>query len=117
MDKDSIQFIAITAFLTYSLPKIIELVMKRFGEPKINLDTQNIKNALELHETLNKKYVALEEKYEKLEKRNEEANAKIDLIEERNAELERSYWKSEHIREQLETRLAQYEGGRKNVEQ
>lgn len=117
MDKDSVQFVAITAFLTYSLPKIIELVMKRFGEPKINLDTQNIKNALELHETLNKKYIALEQKYEKLEERYEAANIKIDGIEERNAELERNYWKSEQVREQLETRLSQYEGGRNDVKQ
>lgn len=119
MPEERISVIVLTAFLTYSLPKIIELLMKRFGEPRINLDTANIQNALKLYDALSEKYSALETKNNDLEAKLEKSRDEVDALEKRNEELERKYWLLERTAErvkvlekeniQLRERLAIYE--------
>lgn len=101
MTEDSIGVIALTAFLTYSLPKIIELLMKRFGEPKMNLDTANIKNALALYDTLKERHAELEGKYTTMETRYEKALEEGDELEKKYIDLERKYWLLERTAERL----------------
>ena len=79
--------VVIGLFLTYSLPKIVELIVKRFGEPKINIDTANIKNALMLYDKLYEKHQMLEKKYEVLEERYEKLKDEFDELEKENDQL------------------------------
>lgn len=82
--------VVIGLFLTYSLPKIVELIVKRFGEPKINIDTANIQNTLMLYDKLLQKHEALEEKYSNLEKRYEILKDEFDELEKENDKLKGS---------------------------
>ena len=82
--------VVIGLFLTYSLPKIVELIVKRFGEPKINIDTANIQNTLLLYDKLLQKHEALEEKYSNLEKRYEILKDEFDELETENDKLKGS---------------------------
>ena len=82
--------VVIGLFLTYSLPKIVELIVKRFGEPKINIDTANIQNTLLLYDKLLQKHEALEEKYSNLEKRYEILKDEFDELEKENDKLKAS---------------------------
>ena len=82
--------VVIGLFLTYSLPKIVELIVKRFGEPKINIDTANIQNTLLLYDKLLQKHEALEEKYSNLEKRYEILKDEFDELEKENDKLKGS---------------------------
>ena len=82
--------VVIGLFLTYSLPKIVELIVKRFGEPKINIDTSNIQNTLLLYDKLLQKHEALEEKYSNLEKRYEILKEEFDELEKENDKLKGS---------------------------
>ena len=82
--------VVIGLFLTYSLPKIVELIVKRFGEPKINIDTANIQNTLLLYDKLLQKHEELEEKYSNLEKRYEILKDEFDELEKENDKLKGS---------------------------
>ena len=79
--------VVIGLFLTYSLPKIVELIVKRFGEPKINIDTANIQNTLMLYDKLLQKHEALEQKYGELEVRYEKLKDEFDELERENIRL------------------------------
>ena len=79
--------VVIGLFLTYSLPKIVELIVKRFGEPKINIDTANIQNTLMLYDKLLQKHEALEQKYGELEVRYEKLKDELDELERENIGL------------------------------
>ena len=79
--------VVIGLFLTYSLPKIVELIVKRFGEPKINIDTANIQNTLLLYDKLFEKHQALEEKYANLEQRYEKLKDEFEELEKENDKL------------------------------
>lgn len=79
--------VVIGLFLTYSLPKIVELIVKRFGEPKINIDTANIQNTLLLYDKLFEKHQALEEKYANLEQRYEKLKDEVEELEKENDRL------------------------------
>lgn len=79
--------VVIGLFLTYSLPKIVEMIVKRFGEPKINIDTANIQNTLLLYDKLLQKHEALEEKYSNLEKRYEILKDEFEELERENDKL------------------------------
>ena len=101
MNEDSILLVAISMFLTYSLPKIMELLVKKFGEPKMNLDTANIKNALDLYDKLSEKHLILEQKYEDLDKKYEKSREEYDELERKYYGLERKYYQMEHKAEEL----------------
>ena len=79
--------VVIGLFLTYSLPKIVELIVKRFGEPKINIDTANIQNTLMLYDKLYEKHKTLEKKYEALEERYEKLKDEFEDLEKENERL------------------------------
>ena len=79
--------VVIGLFLTYSLPKIVELIVKRFGEPKINIDTANIQNTLMLYDKLLQKHEALEQKYGEPEVRYEKLKDEFDELERENIRL------------------------------
>jgi len=79
--------VIIGLFLTYSLPKIVELIVKRFGEPKINIDTANIQNTLMLYDKLLQKHEALEKKYSELEARYEKLKDEFEELERENDKL------------------------------
>lgn len=79
--------VVIGLFLTYSLPKIVELIVKRFGEPKINIDTANIQNTLMLYDKLLQKHEALEQKYGELEVRYEKLKDEFEELERENEKL------------------------------
>lgn len=69
------------------MPKIVELIVKRFGEPKINIDTANIQNTLLLYDKLFEKHQALEEKYANLEQRYEKLKDEVEELEKENDKL------------------------------
>ena len=79
--------VVIGLLLTYSLPKIVELIVKRFGEPKINIDTANIQNTLMLYDKLLQKHEALEQKYGELEVRYERLKDEFGELERENIRL------------------------------
>ena len=79
--------VVIGLLLTYSLPKIVELIVKRFGEPKISIDTANIQNTLMLYDKLLQKHEALEQKYGELEARYEKIKDEFDELERENIRL------------------------------
>ena len=85
--NQSFWVVVIGLFLTYSLPKIVELFVKRFGEPKINIDTANIQNTLMLYDKLLQKHEALEQKYGELEVRYEKLKDEFDELERENIRL------------------------------
>ena len=102
MNQDSVLIVVLSLFLTYSLPKIIELMVKKFGEPKMNLDTANIKNALDLYDKLSEKHLILEKKYEDLEAKYEKSRDEYDELEKKYYALEKKYYIMEHSAKQLE---------------
>ena len=85
--NQSFWVVVVGLFLTYSLPKIVELIVKRFGEPKINIDTANIQNTLMLYDKLLQKHEALEQKYGELEVRYEKLKDEFDELERENMRL------------------------------
>lgn len=85
--NQSFWVVVIGLFLTYSLPKIVELFVKRFGEPKVNIDTANIQNTLMLYDKLLQKHEALEQKYGELEVRYEKLKDEFDELERENIRL------------------------------
>lgn len=85
--QNSLIVIVVSLFLTYSLPKIIDMFMKRFGEPKISIDTANIQNTLMLYDKLLQKHEALEQKYGELEVRYEKLKDEFDELERENIRL------------------------------
>ena len=85
--NQSFWVVVVGLFLTYSLPKIVELFVKRFGEPKINIDTANIQNTLMLYDKLLQKHEALEQKYGELEVRYEKLKDEFDELERENISL------------------------------
>ena len=85
--NQSFWVVVVGLFLTYSLPKIVELFVKRFGEPKINIDTANIQNTLMLYDKLLQKHEALEQKYGELEVRYEKLKDEFDELERENIRL------------------------------
>lgn len=86
-NNQSLWVVLLGLFLTYSLPKIVELFVKRFGEPKVNIDTANIENTLKLYETLSKRHESLENKYQELEHRCEILKEEVEELERENARL------------------------------
>ena len=88
--NQSFWVVVVGLFLTYSLPKIVELFVKRFGEPKVSIDTANIQNTLLLYDKLLQKHEALEEKYLNLEKRYEILKDEFDELENENDKLKGS---------------------------
>ena len=85
--NQSFWVVVIGLFLTYSLPKIVELFVKRFGEPKVNIDTANIQNTLMLYDKLLQKHEALEQKYGELEVRYEKLKDEFEVLERENMRL------------------------------
>lgn len=85
--QNSLVVIVVSLFLTYSLPKIIEMIMKRFGEPKISIDTANIQNTLMLYDKLLQRHEALEQKYGELEARYEKLKDEFEELERENEKL------------------------------
>ena len=85
--NQSFWVVVIGLFLTYSLPKIVELFVKRFGEPKVNIDTANIQNTLMLYDKLLQKHEALEQKYGELEVRYERLKDEFEVLERENIRL------------------------------
>ena len=85
--NQSFWVVVVGLFLTYSLPKIVELIVKRYGEPKVNIDTANIQNTLMLYDKLFQKHEALEGKYANLEKRYEKLKDEFDELEKENVKL------------------------------
>lgn len=98
----SFLLVAATLFLTYSLPKIIELLIKKFGEPRASLDTINIKNTMELYEKQ-------KERNAELEKRNDALEKDLDELEAKYTELDRKYWLLERKSEELERKYKELE--------
>lgn len=85
--QNSLIVIVVSLFLTYSLPKIIDMFMKRFGEPKISIDTANIQNTLMLYDKLLQRHEALEQKYGELEARYEKLKDEFEELERENEKL------------------------------
>lgn len=110
-DAQPLTVIIVTLFLTYSLPKILEVVMKRFGESKTSIDTQNITNALSLYESLSTRHKDLELKFDALDLKYEKAKREVDELEEKYSIMEGNYRLLEYKLEQTEEENKRLKGG------